>query len=211
MKFSDEVLMAYADGELDLDTRQQVEASMADPEIARRIAAHTALRATLRSSFDRVIDEPIPERLLAAARANADVAARGNADVAARANADVASGDVIPLRRKPGPVSFWPKLAALAASFILGAVALKFATWPDASGPVTERNGQLLASGELARALTSQLTSNQPAHSGVQIGTSFRSKDGNFCRTRKLHLPATRNIARQARRCRQPLFRQSMT
>ena len=56
MTFSDDVLMAYADGELDLRTRAQVEDAMAaDPQIASRVAAHQALRNTLRSGFDKVL------------------------------------------------------------------------------------------------------------------------------------------------------------
>jgi len=40
MTFSDEVLMAYADGELDATTRAQVQQAIgADPELARRVAA----------------------------------------------------------------------------------------------------------------------------------------------------------------------------
>ena len=41
MKFSEETLMAYADNELDAQTRTAVEEAMAtDPEIARRVAKY---------------------------------------------------------------------------------------------------------------------------------------------------------------------------
>ena len=40
---------------------------------ARRVAAHQALRTTLRAGFDKVLDEPIPDRLVAAARATSRV------------------------------------------------------------------------------------------------------------------------------------------
>jgi len=69
MNLSDETLMAYADGELDDATRQQIrEAINRDPEIARRVASHQALRDSLRSSFEPVLAEAVPDRLLAAAR-----------------------------------------------------------------------------------------------------------------------------------------------
>jgi hypothetical protein len=38
----------------------------------------------------------------------------------------------------------------------------------------------------LDKALSNQLASEQPAQSPVQIGVSFRSKDGNYCRTFQL-------------------------
>jgi len=61
MKFSEETLMAYADDELDTQTRSAVEAAMAtDPEIARKIAQHKALRGKLRTTFDKVLSEPPP-------------------------------------------------------------------------------------------------------------------------------------------------------
>src|SRR5580704_13016101 len=114
MTFSDEVLMAYADGELDLRTRAQVEDAMAaDPQIARRVAAHQALRNTLRSGFDKVLDEPIPDRLVAAARATSRAPSENRV--------------VVPLRprRSRGatlPRGAWPQWGAIAASFVLGAL-----------------------------------------------------------------------------------------
>ena len=41
----------------------------------------------------------------------------------------------------------------------------------------------MLAAGTLARALSEQLASNQPADAAVQIGVSFRSRGGDYCRT----------------------------
>jgi hypothetical protein len=173
MTFSDEVLMAYADGELDIKTREQVaEAITKDPEIARRVASHKTLRSALRSSFDPVVEEPVPDRLITAARAISH-APSGNRAV------------VVPLRRKRAARS-WPKWAAIAASFVLGALVLQFGTTLHTSGSITERDGQLLASGVLEQALSNQLTDNQPAHAAVRIGVSFRSKGGSYCRTFEL-------------------------
>jgi hypothetical protein len=175
MTFSDDVLMAYADGELDLRTRAQVEDAMAtDPQIARRVAAHQALRNTLRSSFDKVLDEPVPERLIAAAQANARTPSEDRV--------------VVPLQPRRGrTLAFahraWPQWGAIAASFVLGALVWHFGTDWYSSGPITQREGQLLASGALDRALSGQLASEQPSQAPVQIGVSFRSKGGSYCRT----------------------------
>jgi hypothetical protein len=68
----------------------------------------------------------------------------------------------------------------------LGALVWHFGTDWYSSGPVTERDGQLLAAGALDKALSNQLASAQPAQAPVQIGVSFRSKGGNYCRTFQL-------------------------
>jgi len=68
MTITEAILMAYVDGELEPGARAQVEAAMAaDPDIARRIARHRAFRDRLRASFDEVMEEPVPDRLLATA------------------------------------------------------------------------------------------------------------------------------------------------
>jgi len=178
MTFSDEVLMAYADGELDLRTRAQVEDAMvADPQIASRVAAHQALRNTLRAGFDKVLDEPVPERLIAAARAPSRVRSENRV--------------VVPLRpRRARSIALrnwvWPQWVAIAASFVLGALVWHFGTDWYSSGPITQGEGQLLAAGALDKALSNQLASDQPPEAPVQIGVSFRSKGGNYCRTFQL-------------------------
>src|SRR5207253_696626 len=63
MSYSEETLMAYADGELDPAARAALEAAMAaDPGLAQRVARHQALRARLRAALDPVLDEPLPQR-----------------------------------------------------------------------------------------------------------------------------------------------------
>ena len=175
MNFSDETLMAYADGELDDATRQQIrEAINRDPEIARRVASHQALRDSLRSSFEPVLAEAVPDRLLAAARSK---------------RRESSDSNVVPLRSRtkaPAPVRPLPKWAALAASFVLGALALQFATSLRNSPSITERNGQLLAAGALQQALSNQLSGLQAIAPSAHIGISFLSKKGQYCRTFQL-------------------------
>ena len=168
MTFSDETLMAYADGELDGPTRAAVEAAMAaDPEVARRIAQHQALRSRLHSAFDPVLAEALPERLLAAVRGTAP---------------QPHPGKVTALRRAPVRWS-WPQWAALAASLLVGVLLGPWLVRAPGRAPLVTHDGTVLAAGALARALSEQLASNQGADAAVQIGVSFRSRGGDYCRT----------------------------
>lgn len=173
----DEVIAAYVDGELDDATRTQFESAMAaDAGLARRVAVQQALRRRLRDAFGGALDEPVPERLLAAARsAPADPASR-----------------VVPLRPRAAATSGrWrahaPWLAA-AASLVLGiAIGQRMVTGAgggdgaslivaDASGP--------LARGALAEALTDQLAAyGTGSAEGVLVGLSYRAGSGEYCRT----------------------------
>lgn len=167
MTLPDEVLMAYADGNLDAKARAEVEQAIAnDPQIARRVAAHKELQTRIKATFDPVIGEPVPERLLAAARAT---------------SRPRESAVVVPLRPKAARQPRLPYWGAIAASFVMGAVVWHFAGYT--AGPVSEKDGQLVASGALSTALSNQLVKDQSAQSPVQIGVSFRSKDGSYCRT----------------------------
>jgi hypothetical protein len=174
MNFSEETLMAYADNELDSQTRSAVEAAMAsDPDIARRVARHKALRDRLRTTFDKVLDEPPPQRLVDAARGVPAIRREGN---------------VIPLRRKQPPRRAWPQWTSLAACLVVGVligqVLLRTVT---NTGPISSHDGRLLASGVLAEALSDQLASAQKEDVPVKIGLSFKSKGGEYCRTFTLH------------------------
>jgi anti-sigma factor RsiW len=67
-KPNDELLIAYLDGELDAETATEVAGAIArDPALAREAEALAETAAALRVAFDDVLQEPVPERLLAAA------------------------------------------------------------------------------------------------------------------------------------------------
>src|SRR5262245_3051613 len=69
MQPSDETLMAYVDDELAPTERAAIDASVADdPAIAARVATFRAQRERLARAFAPVLDEPVPERLIAVAR-----------------------------------------------------------------------------------------------------------------------------------------------
>jgi len=184
MTFSDEVLMAYADKELDASTRIAVESAMAkDPEIARRIAQHQALRKRLRAAFDPVLDEPVPPRLVDLARKTPEPSAAPN------------KARVIPLARRLAPRRSLPRWAGLAASLLIGILAGRFALRTDGPALIATRDSHMLAHGLLADALTRQLASQQRATQPVQMGVSFRSKSGQYCRTFSMRAPALAGLA----------------
>jgi anti-sigma factor RsiW len=75
-KHSDEALVAYLDGELGSEERAHVEAWLdADPAVRDRLLALAEGANVLRSAFAELVAEPIPERLIAAARGESAAAA----------------------------------------------------------------------------------------------------------------------------------------
>jgi anti-sigma factor RsiW len=66
---SDDRLVAYADGELEVAQRREVEAWLdADPAARQRLAALAESAHLLRRALDEAAHEPVPDRLIAAAR-----------------------------------------------------------------------------------------------------------------------------------------------
>ncbi|MRW91385.1 hypothetical protein GJ699_15440 [Duganella sp. FT80W] len=179
MSFSDETLIAYADGELDEATRLQVDAAMRlDSSLARRVAR-------LRAARDEVFaDQQNPSGLRARQGANVvQLAAVRAQRLATQQAARKAS------RRRWG----WLEWSALALVMVVGLAAGKFglARWQpnwfsDSTPPPTEvssRNGWLVAQGRLAAALSQQLGGAAQTEGDVRVGLSFLSNEGSYCRS----------------------------
>ncbi len=185
MNISDEKLMAYADGELDAAQRAEVEAAMAaDPEVARRVVQHQALRKQLGATFDGALMETVPERLVAAVRSAPTNVSATVTDLrrvrAARAAEAAAAAKRAGAPRRPWT---WVEWSAMAASVAAGAVIAHLALRSPGADRIGTQGGQLVAQSDLAQALSNQLASDPPANSAVQIGVSFRAKSGDHCRT----------------------------
>jgi anti-sigma factor RsiW len=88
-KPSDETLIAYLDGELDAGLHSEIESQIEnDAELRDRATALAASAEALRAAFEPVLHEPVPERLLAAARGLTTVQASAEVvDFAARQKA----------------------------------------------------------------------------------------------------------------------------
>ncbi|MBI1250563.1 MAG: anti-sigma factor [Alphaproteobacteria bacterium] len=155
-------LMAYVDGELSDAERASVEAAIAaDPDLRKKCDAHRAVRARLSSAFAPIADEPVPERLIAAARASQ-----------APAVIDFAAA-------KQNRARLMTQIAALAATFFVGIV-LGAGALRGGSDLYANEDG-LVARGALAHALDTQLASAGAAP--IRIGLTFTDQDGGFCRT----------------------------
>lgn len=195
MRFSDETLMAYADGELGEPERSAVEAAeRADPAVAASIARHRALRANVFAAFAGVLDEPVPARLQATVTGAAAGAAaeRKTGTIASldaarerKAKARAAANSSGPSIAADIPRRAWPRWGALAASLAVGVLAgtLWMNGGDDAGLVATDANGRLVAQGELAGALSQQLAGGAQGGKRVQIGVTFAARGGGYCRS----------------------------
>jgi hypothetical protein len=129
-QITDDMLMAYVDGELSDAKRLLVDSAVAgDPALFERLEKHRRLRAMMGGAFAGVLDEPVPERLVAATKPS----------------------NVVSLsERRRGP----PAWAAIAATLVVGVVA---GLAVPRSQPMI--GSDFAAHGELATALDKQLAS----------------------------------------------------
>lgn len=161
---SDEMLMAYVDGELDGNARTAVEAYLASvPEGVERLRVFEATGRGLSSLFDQPMQEPVPQRLLDVVNAPADVVAF---DRSKRA-------------RQPSTITAWP--TALAASLTIlavGASAYWFASQSESQlkdhlGVEIASSGERIASRPVASVLDA-------AASGTTIATTINSQNARI-------------------------------
>lgn len=128
-RFDDETLMAFVDGELDDATAGEVARAVeSDAELAARVRIFNDSAVMVRAAFADAVDEPVPERLLLAARGMP------------------ASATVVPLRRRT-VIARWVALplAASVAALMIGAGAGYWA----ARAPVATPGAELAAASGL--------------------------------------------------------------
>jgi hypothetical protein len=181
MTFSDETLIAYADGELDDALRLAVESAMRrDSSIARRVAR-------LRAARDEVYAEQAPSGVELGSHPRHAKVVQLAAVRAQRAAQQQAARKAA--RHQWG----WLEWSALALVMVLGLAAGKFglARWQPgwfsepavAPTTVASRNGMLVAQGRLANALSLQMGGAAPSEGEVRVGLSFLSNEGGYCRS----------------------------
>jgi hypothetical protein len=165
MMGGDERFFAWLDGERAGAEADAMAAKVAaEPELQLLAAQYRGLRERLRRAFSPIAEEPVPERLVAAARDRepeiVDLSASRRAREAHR----------------------WalPQWAAMAATLAVGILAGSLAFQREGA-PVELADGKMYAADSLDRALDTQLAS---APSGdIRIGLTFRSRSGTLCRS----------------------------
>ena len=164
MSFDSLLIAAYVDGEVDDLTARRIELEAAgDPALAAAIARHRALKTTLAAHYAPVAAEAVPDRLRALL-------------------VDPAFDTSLAERRERRRLRFAPAhMGAIAASLLIG-LTIGMQPWTPAAD-VTERRGVLVASGELAAALDTQLAATQGADARMRIGLSFQDRRGRICRS----------------------------
>jgi len=144
-----------------------------DPDVGRRVARHRALREAMGDAGASVLDEPVPERLIAAARGRAP---------ASGAVVDLSRAREAAIRKAPALSRGWQP-AAMAASLLVG-LALGYLGWHGSGALIqANSNGRLVAGAALAEALSTQLSDDRSLARVAAAGVSFRANTGDYCRT----------------------------
>lgn len=159
-----EELAAFADGELSGEREAEVAAMVAaDPALEREVERHRRLREQLAAHFAPIVDQTVPERLIATAKGEAAGTAAEVVDFA------VARARRADRRRLPR----WSYFVAPAA-----AAALALAVFVPRSGETTDG----YADAQLAATLDTQLVADQATNAPTKILLSFEDNGGQYCR-----------------------------
>ncbi len=188
--YPDEILMAYADGELTAEQTRELEAWLAvDPALRARLEPFTRTAASLAGAFDRPLSEPVPERLLAVVRAHAAAARPASARRAEQKSSFLSS---IAAALFPEGLSLAG--AGVAAGLVvigsvIGVLAARLANHETGAALVaSDDSGHLVATGVLGHALATA-PSEVSSGSGATVVTpikTFRDHDGRLCRQYEL-------------------------
>jgi hypothetical protein len=162
---TDQLLMAYVDGELSPDLAAMILSRLtAEPDLLERMEEHQRLRGELSALYEPVIGEPLPHSLT-------DLLSRDDAEDAWRPPARA-----FDLQRL---MNAWPIAATAAAAALIG---VGLSEVFHAKDPLARSSdGRITASGSLARALENDLAPGSPA-SDAKILASFEDRSGQYCR-----------------------------
>lgn len=169
MTWSDETLMAFADGELDNPQRAELEQALAgDADLRQRVADLRAQRDRIAAAFSSTLDEPVPDRLAALLQPTAPLPALG---------------DLAAARERRRRLPTWAQWGGIAASVLLGVLLGMQFDRRSADAGFGLHDGRVVAEGAVAEALSSQLASAPAAAAPIALQLSFVDKAGSYCRT----------------------------
>lgn len=184
--FSDEILMAFADGELDEQVAATVEQAMAsDLAVARRVAEFLRSRHLIRSAFPTETASDVPPELRAAIQAQIDRFERHAAQQTSPGGRQASQS--VPSAGR------WHLGTALAASLAAFAIAT--------GGYLAGRQGLPRSSSDpianLATPDVSRILSESPSGQDkdlpfgrMRVISTFRMANGSLCREFKLQVPS---------------------
>ncbi|HWV12118.1 MAG TPA: anti-sigma factor [Sphingobium sp.] len=155
------MLIAWVDGELDEVNRRRVDRAVAeDPALAQRLETHRELRQRLAGHYAPVEAEPVPVAMRMLLEESGKVASLGRTSALRSRNLWIGG--------------------AIAASLVIGLGIGRMASGP--AGPIAVSDGVMVAKGDLASALDTQLASAQQ-DAPIRIGLSFKRQGGGWCRS----------------------------
>jgi anti-sigma factor RsiW len=199
--FPDEMLMAFADGELDGPDREAVERAIdEDPDVAARVAMFMETRERVSGAFGKVLSERPPERLFEAVL--------GAGAIKGASLGRMEAGAAVPLEAPANEnrrALAWRHLALAAsvaaataglAGFLAGTARNDPATALAAAASAPDAIGTLLSSP--AEGQASPLAGSASA----TVTGTYRLRDGRICRTFEVRHQASRTGA-EAIGCRQ--------
>lgn len=172
---TDELLMAYADNELENGLARQVENAIAsNPVLAARLKVFRVTGRALAPHFDALLEAQPPAAMLQAIR-NAPMMR----PVAAAQKISFGQSVRNVLKSIGFGASPWPALAGVAAGLLIGLVSTP---WGGPAGAlISEQNGKLVASGALEKTL--ETTTMQASQDGsIQVVSTFKDETGRWCR-----------------------------
>ncbi|RWP41235.1 MAG: anti-sigma factor [Mesorhizobium sp.] len=180
--FSDEILMRFADGELDPDMVARIEQAMeTDDRLVARIAVFIETRAQAQAALKPLLDEPVPEKLVAAVEQMIE---------ARRAGEKAATASILPFgsRRLAGPASRSRRMLPIAASLAAAIVGGLAGYW--AAGSNERTQGGLWVAGVIRPALAQALETVESGKEIKLVGISdrfraiatFRNDKQDLCR-----------------------------
>lgn len=192
-KITDEMLVAFADDELDAAKRRQLSSRLAtEPELERRLAVFTMTGRSLSRLYDRDLQEPIPERLLETVDRHTpapDTPRPGRSK-----SKPVRQRGLIEnlIANFPMHAGYWQGALAVGLALVFGATMgwqLKTVVAPDTQ----TRSDTIIAHGALRDALESapsgssrKLDSARSKSGSVKPILTFAARDGGFCREYQL-------------------------
>ena len=183
--FSDEILMSFADGELDAETSAAIEEAMeSDDELVARVALFMETRTAAQTALKPLLDEPVPGHLVAAVERMVE---EKRAQTAEPAN-------VVPLRQA-GPrlaITRWTLPLAASVAAVIGGIGGYLLALPGAAEQnslhVAGINSPALGQA-LATVVSGQETELSDSNQRFRAIATFRDSTGALCREFEVDSP----------------------